>query len=317
MALKLQLLLRLTAVSCIKLVSGARGGSIFAALAMKTPALPILALAAFPQAHTPYYAERLRTHVARFPHVSAPHGHSFYLLLYVSQGQGTHMVDLITYDLRPGSVFFLAPGQVHQWHLAEDTDGIVVFFEASFYQFRYPDRDLLALPFFTNTHPPVLYLPAENELAPVFEQLLLECHTAFANQGEVVRTYLALALELAARHYPASLASTEAGLAQSQIRQFGALLNQHYRSRRSVSEYADLLHLTANYLNALCRRVLGSTASDLIHARVVLEAQRLLTHSALSVAQVADELGFDDPSYFGRYFRKYVGRSPEAFRQQR
>jgi AraC-like DNA-binding protein len=104
-------------------------------------------------------------------------------------------------------------------------------------------------------------------------------------------------------------------LAQSQIRQFGALLNQHYRTRRSVRDYAELLHLTANYLNALCRRVLGQTASDLIHARVVLEARRLLTHSALSVAQVADELGFDDPSYFGRYFRKYVGQSPEAFRQ--
>ena len=144
------------------------------------------------------------------------------------------------------------------------------------------------------------------------------------SQGEVgsdlciahsASAYLGLILELATRHYPAAPATTEAGLAQSQIRQFGALLNQHYRRQRSVRDYAQQLHLTANYLNALCRRVLGQTASDLIHARVVLEAQRLLTHSALSVAQVADELGFDDPSYFGRYFRKYVGLSPEAFRQ--
>lgn len=282
---------------------------------MKAPAPPVLTLAAFPQAPTPYYAERLRAHVARFPHVNAPHGHSFYLLLYVSQGQGTHTVDLVTYDLGPGSVFFLAPGQVHQWHLGADAEGIVVFFEPSFYQFRYPERDLLALPFFDNTHSPALYLPVENELAPLFEQLLHESQTAFPNQAEVLRAYLGLILELAARHYPASSASTEAGLAQSQIRQFGALLNQHYRTRRSVREYADLLNFTANYLNALCRRVLGQTASDLIHARVVLEARRLLVHSALSVAQVADELGFDDPSYFGRYFRKYVGQSPEAFRQ--
>ncbi len=282
---------------------------------MKAPTPPVLTLAAFPHARTPYYAEQLRTHVERFPHVNAPHGHSFYLLLYVSAGTGTHTVDLVTYALRPGSVFFLAPGQVHQWHLEADADGIVVFFEPGFYQFRYPERDLLTLPFFDNTHSPALYLPADNELAPLFDKLLHEYQTSFPNQAEVLRAYLALILEIATRHYPAAPASTEAGLAQSQIRQFGALLNQHYRTRRSVRDYAALLHLTANYLNALCRRVLGQTASDLIHARVVLEARRLLTHSALSVAQVADELGFDDPSYFGRYFRKYVGQSPEAFRQ--
>lgn len=282
---------------------------------MKAPTPPVLALAPFPQARTPYYAARLRTHVARFPHVNAPHGHSFYLLLYVSHGTGTHTVDLVTYELRPGSVFFLAPGQVHQWHLGPEAEGIVVFFEPGFYQLRYPERDLLARPFFSNAHPPALYLPAQNELAPLFGHLLREYQTDAPNQAEVLRAYLGLLLELATRHYPAAPAPTEAGLTQSQIRQFGALLNQHYRTHRSVRDYAGLLHLTANYLNALCRRVLGQTASDLIHARVVLEARRLLTHSALSVAQVADELGFDDPSYFGRYFRKYVGQRREAFRQ--
>lgn len=282
---------------------------------MRAPTPPVLDLASFPHARTPYYAERLRTHVTRFPHVNAPHAHAFYLLLYVSQGQGTHTVDLVTYELQPGSVFFLAPGQVHSWQLTPDTEGTVVFFEPGFYQFRYPERDLLALPFFDSAHRPVLYLPPANELAPLFGHLLREYQTPAANQAEVMRAYLALVLELAARHYPAAPASTEAGLAQRQIRQFGALLNQHYRTKRGVRDYADLLHLTANHLNALCRRVLGQTASALIHARVVLEARRLLAHSALSVAQVAAELGFDDPSYFGRYFRKYVGQSPEAFRQ--
>lgn len=50
--------------------------------------------------------------------------------------------------------------------------------------------------------------------------------------------------------------------------------------------------------------------------RLVTEAQRLLSHSPMGVAQVAYELGFDDASYFVRYFRKYIGTTPEAFRQQ-
>jgi AraC-like DNA-binding protein len=224
---------------------------------------------------------------------------------------------LVTYDLSPGSVFFIAPGQVHHWDLAPDAEGVVVFFDGSFYQLRYPDRELLALPFFDNQHPPLLQLPPSNSLGPLFQQLCDEYQAGFANQVEVIRAYLTLVLELAARYYAARPGSTEASLAQRQIRRFGALLNQHYRQKRTVSEYADLLHLTANYLNALCQRVLGQKASDLIHARVVLEAQRLLMHSELSVAQVADMLGFDEPSYFGRYFRKYVGISPDAFRHQR
>ena len=282
---------------------------------MKPAAPPVLALRPF--AATPYYVERLSVHVARFPHVNTSHAHSFYLLLYISRGQGTHTVDLVTYELGPGSVFFLAPGQVHRWQLPPDVEGIIVCFEAGFYHLRYPDRELSTLPFFNLTQPPVLYLPPANAVQPVFEQLCAEYQSAHPNRAEVLRTYLHLALELAVRHCAPGQPAVEATLAQQQLREFGALLNQHYRRYRAVRDYAERLHLTPNYLNALCRRVLGRTASALIHARVVLEAQRLLSHTALTVNQVADELGFDDPSYFGRYFRKYAGHTPEAFRQQR
>jgi AraC-like DNA-binding protein len=286
---------------------------------MKAAGLPVLALASFPQAQAsqPYYCERLETHIIRFPHVNVPHAHDFYLLLCITEGSGTHTVDLVTYVLRPGSVFFLAPGQVHHWRLEADVRGFVVFFATDFYLFRYPGSGLYAYPFFDSAHSPVLYLPsAETEIRSLFEHLFAEYTAAHANQSEVFRTYLHLCLELAARHYPA-LPAAEANLAQQQIRRFGALLNQHYRTKRSVSDYANMLHLSANYLNALCRRVLNKTASALIHERVLVEAQRLLSHSALGVAQVAYELGFEDASYFVRYFRKYAGTTPEAFRQQR
>lgn len=286
---------------------------------MRATGPPVLALASFPGAgtRTPYYCERLETHVARFPHVNLPHAHDFYLLLYISAGTGTHTIDLVTYDLRPGSLFFLAPGQVHHWQLGPGTRGIVVFFSADFYLFRYPGGQLYSYPFFDSTHPPVLELPpAETDIRPLLARMLAEGALPHANQAEVLRSYLHLVLELAARHYAARPAA-EAGPALRQIRQFGTLLNQHYRTKRRVRDYAALLHVTANHLTALCRRTLNKTASALIQERVVVEAQRLLRHSALSVAQVAYELGFEDASYFVRYFRKHAGTTPEAFRQQR
>ena len=101
------------------------------------------------------------------------------------------------------------------------------------------------------------------------------------------------------------------------MRAFSQLLDAHFRTKKTVRFYADQLAVTANHLNALCRQVVNQTASELIHERVITEAQRRLAHSTDSVGQVADYLGFDDPSYFTRYFKKYVGHTPESFRQHR
>ncbi|QKG55604.1 helix-turn-helix domain-containing protein [Hymenobacter sp. BRD128] len=291
---------------------------------MKPATLPILPLAAFPApeatepaARRPYYVQRLQTHAARFPGVSAPHAHDFYLLLYITQGGGTHTIDLQAYELRPGALFFLAPGQVHGWALSPDAAGYIVFFEAEFYQRRYPAGRLQGYPFFDPGHLPVRYLaPAETPIAPLLGQLWAEASPPAVPGDEVVAAYLFLVLELAARHYPAAPAPA-AALGRQQVSEFSRLLNQHFRHEKTVAFYADKLHVTPNHLTAICQRVVGHPARDLILARVMAEAQRQLRHSADSVAQLAQALGYDDASYFSRPFKKHVGITPEAFRRQR
>ena len=124
-------------------------------------------------------------------------------------------------------------------------------------------------------------------------------------------------LELAARHYPAEDPAPAAALSRQQVRAFSHLLNEHFRTQKTVAFYAERLHVSPNHLTAICRRVVGHPARDLILARVMAEAQRQLHHSADSVAQLAAALGYDDASYFSRAFKKHVGTTPEAFRRQR
>jgi AraC-like DNA-binding protein len=287
---------------------------------MKTPSLPVLALedfAASPHLEPGYYIERLEDHLARFPVVSLPHAHSFYLLLYVTQGQGTHTIDLVTYELRPGGLYFLVPGQAHSWVLSADAQGFILFFSAAFYQRQYPASRLAAYPFFDPAQPPVLYLaPTESILRGLLASVLQENKVPAPNRDEVVGAYLYLLLELASRSYVQEQAQRAPSHGLFQVRTFSQLLDAHFRTEKTVGYYAERLAMTANHLNALCRRVVNQTASDLIHERVITEAQRRLTHSADTVGQVADYLGFDDPSYFTRYFKKYVGHTPEVFRQQ-
>ena len=286
---------------------------------MKNQPLPVLALALFAKDQrrgSHYYIERLEDHLARFPVVSLPHAHSFYLLLYVTQGRGTHTIDLVTYDLRPGGLYWLVPGQAHSWSLSADAQGYIVFFSAAFYLRQYPAERLSSYPFFNPTQSPVLYLPpSDTLLRDLLARMLAEKSTGAVNHDEVVGAYLYLLLELAARSYPLEPAQQVPSHALQQVRAFSQLLDAHFRTEKSVRYYADKLAVTANHLNALCRRIVNQTASDLIHERVITEAQRLLAHSAQSVSQIADQLGFEDASYFTRYFKKYVGQTPEPFRQ--
>ena len=98
------------------------------------------------------------------------------------------------------------------------------------------------------------------------------------------------------------------------VRRYRALLEQHFRQQRPVQFYAQALGITADHLSRSCRATTGEGALDLMHARVVLEARRLLAHTPGPVTQVARELGFEDPGHFSRFFSKAVGQPPSAYR---
>lgn len=97
---------------------------------------------------------------------------------------------------------------------------------------------------------------------------------------------------------------------------YRALLELHFRAKRSLAFYADLLAVTSARLNAACKTRTGKTASDLLYERIIVEAKRYLIYTESTVAQVAHLIGFDDPAYFNRFFARRAGVSPGAFRKE-
>jgi AraC family transcriptional activator of pobA len=98
---------------------------------------------------------------------------------------------------------------------------------------------------------------------------------------------------------------------------FTQLLETHFRQHLPIEHYAAHLGISAAHLNALCRRLAGQSALQMINQRLLLEAKRCLVYTAMTINQVSDSLGFSEPAYFSRFFKRGTGQSPKAFRVQR
>ncbi|AYC35051.1 helix-turn-helix domain-containing protein [Pseudomonas cavernae] len=101
------------------------------------------------------------------------------------------------------------------------------------------------------------------------------------------------------------------------LRAFTRLLEAHFREHWPIERYANQLGISAAHLNALCRRFAGMSALQLINQRLLLEARRCLVYTAMTIAEVSDSMGFSEPAYFSRFFKKGLGVSPKEFRAGR
>lgn len=265
-----------------------------------------------------FYIEALKPHLKAHQFISRPHNHDFYLLLYVTQGGGTHRIDFKNYPVKPNSFFLMTPGQVHSWNLDEGTDGFIVFFERSFYQMNLDNNSLFDFPFFNTLQAdPLILLPPDEH---TIRFIITEMHKEFKASSErvdlrLLRSYLDILLLKLARNYSGNYLGDFANSATQKIRKLELLIDQHYIDLKQPSDYADLLHISPAYLNSICKKTIGQTLTELISNRLILEAKRLFSYSDLTVKQIGEQLNFSSASYFVRFFKKHEGQSPEQFKE--
>jgi AraC family transcriptional activator of pobA len=98
------------------------------------------------------------------------------------------------------------------------------------------------------------------------------------------------------------------------VQRFRILVDGHFWERLSLQRYAATLGVSKGHLNRMVRKQTGMTASNLVQERIVVEAKRMLTHMSTSILDIANSLGFKDPAYFARLFKKRTGQTPKQFK---
>lgn len=265
---------------------------------------------------TDFHYARLENMMSTLPY---PHRHDFFHIVWIERGTGHHIIDSVKYEVRPGTLFFMSPGQIHDFALSDDTEGYTVSFSAEFFVLQLQNKNLLAqIPIFNHDEPvQVLYTQGvdTDELRSVIETIRDEYVNESFRAQDMIRSHLFILLVKASR---LTLPLTGAGAGnrdQLLYRRLKALLEENFANVQDPAKYATMLRATERALNEAARRCGGVTTGQLIRERVILEAKRLLAHSGAQVAQVAVQLGFDDPAYFSRCFKKHTGRTPIEFRQ--
>ncbi|MEA5256594.1 AraC family transcriptional regulator [Arcicella aquatica] len=253
--------------------------------------------------------------------VTYPHRHDdFYEILFLTQGQGIHTIDFQNYTIKPNTIFFLSPGQIHELDLSEDVKGYIFLFTSSFYHFNKTDPyKLFELPFFYNLNQetPPIYLENQAEkqvLTELFNNAIYENQQNLTDSEEAIRALLDLILIQCKRIYPLSNYDDKTSKGKIMVKRFKQLIEEKCQENLSVKDYAHLLAITPNYLSETVKSVTGRTSTDLINDRMIMEIKRFLTHTDLGISEIAYQLNFSDQSYFSKYFKKLTNLSPLEFR---
>ncbi|MBB4800128.1 AraC-like DNA-binding protein [Flavobacterium nitrogenifigens] len=266
--------------------------------------------------HRDFYVNTFKEHLKSHSFVEEPHRHDSYLMVFFTKGSGLHEVDFDQFEIKRGSLFVLQPGQMHHWSLSEDIEGFVIIFSQELYNLYFGQKKINDYNFYNSIHnrPEMVFEEKEiPKILPYFDLLIQENSQDNKFQLDKLLNLLDCIHIEVSRKYGETY-SHQTHSYNIKINKFESLLEEYFRTQKLPSFYAEKLNITLKHLNRICNEILQKTATEVITDRVILEIKRMLIDKQLAVNEVAFKVGYEDYSYFSRFFKKQTGMSPTEFR---
>lgn len=244
-----------------------------------------------------------------------PHRKDFYLLCFMRSGSGRHWVDMMPYTARSHTLYFSSPQQVF---LKEESrfEATAISFTPEFLELE-EGGFFKRLPIIQNRHNghELRLSPEDVTFADdLCAKLLAEYHHKEGWRNSMLLAYLRVLLIYLSRLYTAQVAAGGPSADRELLARFKALVGAHFTHSHEVAAYAGMLNISAGHLGELIKQQSGQPPIAHIHDRLLLEAKRLLFHTDASAKEIAFALGFEEASYFNRFFKRHTGSTPLAYR---
>ncbi|PXX95111.1 helix-turn-helix domain-containing protein [Halomonas sp. LBP4] len=248
-----------------------------------------------------------------------PHRHADLMhLLYIRRGEGELHLEGVGHPIAGPNVLVVPAMVIHGFDFEKDTDGYAITLSRPLIGELTERLGAQGQTFFQAAHFPLADQPEAAAINTLVTQLHAEYRYPAAGREPMLHAMIqALAVLVARRGERRRIHQLpNRDKAYAHLVRYQTLVERHYREQPSVASLADRLGITGTYLNTLCQRLAGVSAQRLLHERLMLEAKRLLTYTRMTISEVAYQLGFSEPAYFTRFFKRHTGLSPKAFRQR-
>ena len=243
-------------------------------------------------------------------------------IFFCHSGEARIEIDLLEYDITPNTQIIFLPNSIINYSYASpDLSISYITFSNAFFQEATVRLDPSFFHFLKEN--PVVTLPVErtrtiNGLIIALEDLYKDKENCFRLQ--ILRNYIqSFLLDIYDKTHRIFEQNRPEGISRQEelFKRFIQLIHKHCLNQREVSFYAQKMFITPRYLSAITQAVAGETAKNIIDKHVILEIKVLLESTDLSIQEIANRLQFPDQSFFGRYFKKHTGISPQYYRRKR
>ncbi len=245
-----------------------------------------------------------------------PHRKDYYFFCLVRQGSSRHWIDMTPYTLKPDTFYFTVPNQVQLKEEAEPLTGMIMAFTEEFLALE-GNSSLKQLPVIQNKYNGhEISLNADDIVfvEDVLEKMYAEYITKNNWQHGMMMAYIQVLMIYLSRLYTEQFSNAAQTPDRLMLKKYLSKIEESYTQTHEVTAYADMLNISAGHLSEVVKEQSGKPAITHIHERLILEAKRLLFHTEHSIKEIAFQLGFEDASYFNRFFKRLAKHTPVEYR---
>ena len=262
-----------------------------------------------------FHINKLEDYVGKIKFPLPPHRKPVYDLIFLTKGKSGRYKGMKKYEFTKNQFFFLPAYQItsHEY-ISKNAKGYYLHFNTEIFAQSSLHHELEKFPFLNFIADPVVTIKSTSveSVLHIFRRLAEIYPNCNKSNYQLIAYYILCLLE-EVRSSSNTVPAIAKNASSQIVQHFQDMLSQQIYQKHSVTDFADMLHITPNHLNKCVKKITGKSSQGLLNEMLIFEAKSLLKYSPLQIAEIAHKLGNLSPSNFTRFFKSQTGMSPKEY----